>query len=240
MSRVRVVVTGLGTTSPVGGDVDSTWEALLAGRSGVRRLDDSTGRRPAGQDRRPGAGRPSEVLERVKARRLDRSSPARHGRDDRGLARQRPRRPAGVGRSRRRPRRRRDGHRHRRRHDPAQQLRHAAREGAAPGLAARGADADGQRPRRQHQPVRRRPGRGQHARLGVRLRQRGHLARPRPDPARPGRHRGRGRLRGSDPPAADGGVRQHDGAVEVRQRGGRRPDHREPAMGHRPRRLRAR
>ena len=36
----------------------------------------------------------------------------------------------------------------------------------------------------------------------------------RPDPARPGRRRRRGRHRGRDPPAADGGVRQHDGAVE--------------------------
>ncbi len=35
MSRTRVVVTGLGATSPVGGDVGSTWEALLAGKSGV-------------------------------------------------------------------------------------------------------------------------------------------------------------------------------------------------------------
>ena len=36
MSATRVVVTGLGTTSPVGGDVPSTWAALLAGQSGVR------------------------------------------------------------------------------------------------------------------------------------------------------------------------------------------------------------
>ncbi|MFE2757614.1 beta-ketoacyl synthase N-terminal-like domain-containing protein, partial [Actinosynnema sp. NPDC059335] len=31
-----VVVTGLGATTPLGGDVASTWDALLAGRSGVR------------------------------------------------------------------------------------------------------------------------------------------------------------------------------------------------------------
>jgi len=36
MSATRVVVTGLGTTSPVGGDVPTTWAALLAGHSGVR------------------------------------------------------------------------------------------------------------------------------------------------------------------------------------------------------------
>ncbi|WP_131105064.1 beta-ketoacyl-ACP synthase II [Ornithinimicrobium sufpigmenti] len=34
----RVVVTGLGATTPVGGTVPETWEALLAGRSGARPL----------------------------------------------------------------------------------------------------------------------------------------------------------------------------------------------------------
>ncbi len=37
-----------------------------------------------------------------------------------------------------------------------------------------------------------------------------------PDPARPRRRRARRRHRGRDPPAADGGVREHDGAVEER------------------------
>ena len=40
MSSTRVVVTGLGATSPVGGDVATTWQAMLAGTSGVRLLDD--------------------------------------------------------------------------------------------------------------------------------------------------------------------------------------------------------
>jgi 3-oxoacyl-[acyl-carrier-protein] synthase II len=35
MGRRRVVVTGLGAVSPVGNDVASSWEALLAGRSGI-------------------------------------------------------------------------------------------------------------------------------------------------------------------------------------------------------------
>ena len=35
---VEVVVTGLGATTPLGGDVASTWEALLAGKSGVTKL----------------------------------------------------------------------------------------------------------------------------------------------------------------------------------------------------------
>ncbi len=36
---MAVVVTGLGATTPLGGDVRSTWEGALAGRSGVRTLD---------------------------------------------------------------------------------------------------------------------------------------------------------------------------------------------------------
>ncbi len=35
----RVVVTGMGATTPLGGDVSSTWEAALAGRSGMRPLE---------------------------------------------------------------------------------------------------------------------------------------------------------------------------------------------------------
>ncbi|HTE86562.1 MAG TPA: beta-ketoacyl synthase N-terminal-like domain-containing protein, partial [Dehalococcoidia bacterium] len=34
----RVVVTGIGAVSPVGLDAASTWEALIAGRSGVARI----------------------------------------------------------------------------------------------------------------------------------------------------------------------------------------------------------
>lgn len=74
MSRTRVVVTGLGTTSPVGGDVPTTWESLVAGRSGVRRLTEEWAEslpvRIAGRI----AVEPGEVLDRVKARRLDRSA----------------------------------------------------------------------------------------------------------------------------------------------------------------------
>ena len=38
MTRREVVVTGLGATTPLGGDVASTWEAMVAGRSGVSAL----------------------------------------------------------------------------------------------------------------------------------------------------------------------------------------------------------
>ena len=39
MSTPEVVVTGLGMTTPVGGDVASTWSAILAGQSGIRQID---------------------------------------------------------------------------------------------------------------------------------------------------------------------------------------------------------
>ena len=70
----RVVVTGLGTTSPVGGDVPSTWDALVNGRSGVRYLTDDWAEQMPVRIAGRIAVEPTEVLERVKARRLDRSS----------------------------------------------------------------------------------------------------------------------------------------------------------------------
>src|ERR1044072_4131103 len=74
MSRTRVVVTGLGTTSPVGGDVASTWDAMVNGRSGVRHIEadwvDELSVKIAGV----AAVEPTEVLERVKDRRLDRTA----------------------------------------------------------------------------------------------------------------------------------------------------------------------
>ena len=74
MSRTRVVVTGMGTTSPVGGDVASTWEAMVAGRSGVRRLSDDWAEEMPVKIAGRIAVEPTEVLERVKARRLDRTA----------------------------------------------------------------------------------------------------------------------------------------------------------------------
>ncbi len=38
MTDRRVVVTGMGAVTPLGGDVDSTWAGLVAGRSGVRTI----------------------------------------------------------------------------------------------------------------------------------------------------------------------------------------------------------
>jgi 3-oxoacyl-[acyl-carrier-protein] synthase II len=68
----RVVVTGLGATSPVGGDVATTWASLLAGRSGARRLADDWPPDLPVHIAAPVAVDPATVLDRVQARRLDR------------------------------------------------------------------------------------------------------------------------------------------------------------------------
>ena len=68
-----VVVTGLGATTPLGGDVASTWEALLAGRSGVSRITDDWVKDFPAQLVARLASDPAEQLDRVRSRRLDRS-----------------------------------------------------------------------------------------------------------------------------------------------------------------------
>ena len=102
MSHKRVVVTGLGATSPVGGDVASTWEALLAGTSGVARSSTSGPAELAAQIAAEVAVEPSEVLDRVKARRLDRVGAVRADRGPRGVGRRRS--PARADGDERRPR----------------------------------------------------------------------------------------------------------------------------------------
>jgi 3-oxoacyl-[acyl-carrier-protein] synthase II len=73
VARTEVVVTGLGATTPLGGDAASTWEAMLAGRSGVSALtEDWAAQLPVRIAARL-ATDPSTVLDRVKLRRLDRS-----------------------------------------------------------------------------------------------------------------------------------------------------------------------
>src|SRR5437016_126746 len=71
-----VVITGLGATTPLGGDVASTWAAMLAGGSGVVRLtEDWAGDLPAKIAARLAVD-PTQVLGRVEARRLDRCQQA--------------------------------------------------------------------------------------------------------------------------------------------------------------------
>ena len=73
MSKTRVVVTGLGATTPLGGDVPSTWDALLAGKSGFRALTEEWALDASVQFAARVAVEPSDVMERVEMRRLDRS-----------------------------------------------------------------------------------------------------------------------------------------------------------------------
>ena len=72
----KIVVTGLGATTPLGGDVKSTWEALLAGESGITTLEQEWVARHqlpvtfAGQAKVPA----KEVLAHKEVKRLDPSS----------------------------------------------------------------------------------------------------------------------------------------------------------------------
>ncbi|MGX1673128.1 beta-ketoacyl-[acyl-carrier-protein] synthase family protein [Streptomyces sp. NPDC055400] len=69
-----VVVTGIGATTPLGGDATSTWEGLVAGRSGVRPLEQEWAADQAVRIAAQIAVEPSEVIPRPQARRLDRSA----------------------------------------------------------------------------------------------------------------------------------------------------------------------
>jgi 3-oxoacyl-[acyl-carrier-protein] synthase II len=71
-----VVVTGLGATTPLGGDVASFWENLLAGKSGVKQLTEDWAEPLAVRIAARMAVDPTEILPRVQARRLDRSEQA--------------------------------------------------------------------------------------------------------------------------------------------------------------------
>ncbi|GHE13405.1 beta-ketoacyl-[acyl-carrier-protein] synthase family protein [Klenkia taihuensis] len=72
-NNTDVVVTGLGATTPLGGDVASTWDALLAGKSGVTRITDEWIEPFPAQLVARLAQDPSEKIDRVRSRRLDRS-----------------------------------------------------------------------------------------------------------------------------------------------------------------------
>ena len=73
MSRRRVVVTGLGAITPLGGDVPSTWEALLAGKSGVKSLGFDWAKDSNVQFAATVAVEPSEIMERVEIRQIGRA-----------------------------------------------------------------------------------------------------------------------------------------------------------------------
>ncbi|MFG3698341.1 beta-ketoacyl-ACP synthase II [Micromonospora sp. NPDC047620] len=73
MAHTDVVVTGLGATTPLGGDVASTWDAMLAGRSGVSALTPEWAAQLPVRIAAQLAVDPAGLLDRVKLRRLDRS-----------------------------------------------------------------------------------------------------------------------------------------------------------------------
>ncbi|HEX8969218.1 MAG TPA: beta-ketoacyl-ACP synthase II, partial [Chloroflexota bacterium] len=73
MDSRRVVVTGMGALTPVGLDVASTWDGIIHGRSGIRRVEgfesDDLDVRIAGQVK---DFDPMQYLDRKEARRMDR------------------------------------------------------------------------------------------------------------------------------------------------------------------------
>ncbi|MFF3862888.1 beta-ketoacyl-[acyl-carrier-protein] synthase family protein [Streptomyces sp. NPDC002209] len=70
--RTGVSVTGLGATTPLAGDVEATWRAMLRGENGIGAIEEEWAHalpvRIAGRVRQE----PGEVLDRVQARRMDR------------------------------------------------------------------------------------------------------------------------------------------------------------------------
>jgi 3-oxoacyl-[acyl-carrier-protein] synthase II len=91
MSRREIVVTGLGATTPLGGDVASTWEAMVDGRSGVVPLTQDWAPQLPVRIAATMKVDPNTVLDRVKLRRLDRAEAAaliaaHQAWDDSGLA----------------------------------------------------------------------------------------------------------------------------------------------------------
>jgi 3-oxoacyl-[acyl-carrier-protein] synthase II len=76
VSSDDIVVTGLGATTPLGGDVPSFWAGLLAGRTGVGPLTQDWAPSIAVRIAAQMAVDPLDVLPRVQARRLDRSQQA--------------------------------------------------------------------------------------------------------------------------------------------------------------------
>ena len=69
----RVVVTGLGATSPLGGDVTTTWANAIAGKSGARLMKHEWASTLPVHFAAEVVVEPSEVMKPVELRRLDRS-----------------------------------------------------------------------------------------------------------------------------------------------------------------------
>ena len=72
----KVVVTGLGMTTPVGGDVAPSWASVLAGRTGTVRITEPWIEEQACKIAGFMAVDPADVIDRVESRRMDRSQQA--------------------------------------------------------------------------------------------------------------------------------------------------------------------
>jgi 3-oxoacyl-[acyl-carrier-protein] synthase II len=69
-----VVITGLGASTPLGGDLPTTWSALLAGTSGVSLIEADWAQELSTRIAAQAAVDPASMMDRVAARKLDRSS----------------------------------------------------------------------------------------------------------------------------------------------------------------------
>ena len=69
-----IVITGLGASTPLGGDLATTWDALVSGRSGVHRIQEDWADDLATKIAARAMVDPASKLDRVEARRLDRST----------------------------------------------------------------------------------------------------------------------------------------------------------------------
>jgi len=69
-----VVITGLGASTPLGGDLPTTWSALLAGTSGVSVIEADWAQDLSTRIAAQAAVDPASVMDRVAARKIDRSS----------------------------------------------------------------------------------------------------------------------------------------------------------------------
>jgi len=72
-STEAVVVTGIGATTPLGGTAESSWNRLLAGDSGITRITADWAQDLPVQIAGMATVEPTELLDRVQARRWDRS-----------------------------------------------------------------------------------------------------------------------------------------------------------------------
>jgi 3-oxoacyl-[acyl-carrier-protein] synthase II len=73
VTRREVVITGLGATTPLGGDMSTTWRALLAGQSGTQLLEDEWAAELPVRIAARAAVEPGTILPAARLRSLDRS-----------------------------------------------------------------------------------------------------------------------------------------------------------------------